>query len=49
MTSLLVEMGRKENYSMYWDCFKDNIASAKTALKTGFVLDMEYDILVGRF
>ena len=49
MTSALIEMGLRNNYKIYWDCFKDNIGSVKTALKTGFTLDLEYDVLFGQF
>ncbi len=49
MALSLVEMGLANDYEIYWDCFKDNIASAKTALKVGFVLDMEYNVLLGHF
>ena len=49
MASMMIEMGLKKGYTIYWDCFKDNIASSKTALKLGFNLDMEYEILEGRF
>lgn len=49
MTSLLLEIGLEKGYSIYWDCFKENITSWKTALKVGFVLDMEYDVLFGKF
>ena len=49
MAFMLIEMGLQKGYSIYWDCFKDNIASIKTALKLGFTLDMEYEILEGRF
>ena len=49
MASMMIEMGLKKGYTIYWDCFKDNVASSKTALKLGFNLDMEYEILEGRF
>ena len=49
MTCALIELGLEKKYTIYWDCFKDNIGSVKTALKTGFILDLEYDVMFGKF
>lgn len=49
MASWVLAKGLNLGYAVYWDCFKDNIPSRKTALKLGFTLDMEYDVLTGHF
>lgn len=49
MASWVLERGLSLGYTIYWDCFKDNIPSRKTAIKLGFVLDMEYEVLTGYF
>lgn len=45
MTSYIVEMGLEEGYEIFWDCFKSNKASIKTALKVGFKLVQDYEVL----
>jgi hypothetical protein len=45
MASLLVELGLKNGYTIYWDCYKENISSIRTALKVGFKLVEEYQVL----
>lgn len=49
MTSALLEKGRECGYDIYWDCSRANIASVKTAQKTGFILVQEYDEYQGKF
>ena len=45
MTNSLIEIGLEKGYTIYWDCYKGNECSIRTALKVGFELVDEYQIL----
>ena len=45
MTKLLLNEAYKRNLTVYWECWKNNLASAKTALSCGFEKVADYPII----
>src|SRR5262249_46715955 len=47
MADVFISTAHQAGFShVGWHCWKDNIASANTALKAGFELEREYPVLV---
>ena len=45
MTCYLVEKSLEKKYEIFWDCYESNLPSIKTALKVGFELVQNYEVL----
>lgn len=49
MTKMLLNEAYKRNFTVYWECWKNNIASVNTALSCGFEKVSDYPIIFVEF